>query len=399
MSMCYSNSTKMNIERYIFIVLPLLCWGCTSDIEEALEQPVITIDGSAFETEIVPFQEEGANGALTRVNMAGDSLEAGDLIRLRVIAPYAPSSEYGESTWGTSYDDWRLFQWSANHANWGAVGSGLGFDIDNDFNPSGAPSTIIMPQATPYVFTATTWTEEIHYVLTSTTGSGYESSKVVITFSNVFKADQRTDKNYKSSNVLWAQQYMQTGSPHVRLSFEHKMAALQIDISKFASELDNTATAPEVVLTLENMPDIDQQEVAIGNYYVAKMKSKRDYGDYWRCKCSYENNGKVLGIVVPDESEKHLVQIPFTGDAVEQTGVYTAHKSGDYTYSLIIPPYTVPANVTPTLWLRQGEKRWSASLTLPDHTAHPQQTDRTFESGVRYHVKMTAPTGSDDANQ
>ncbi len=381
----------MNMKKYIYAIFPLLCWSCAFDIEDVRDQQIITIDGTAFETEIVPFVEDGGDGTATRVNVAGNSFEAGDLIRLRVIAPYAPSSEYGESTWGSSYDDWRLFQWSANHANWGAVGSGLGFDIDNDFNPSGAPSTIIMPQATPYVFTATTWTEEIHYVLTSTTGSGYESSKVVITFSNVFKADQRTDKNYKASNVLWAQQYMQTGSPHVRLSFEHKMAALQIDISEFALELDKSANAPEVVLTLENMPDIDQQEVAIGNYYVEKMKSKRDYGDYYRCKCNYEDNGKVLGIVIPDETAKHLMQIPFTGGAVEQNGIYTAHKLDANTFTLIIPPYTVPSDVTPTLWLRQGEKRWSAPLTLPDHTVNPQQTDRTFESGVRYHVKMQAP--------
>lgn len=379
----------MNMKKYIYAILPLLCWSCTSDIEDVRDQQIITIDGTAFETEIVPFVEDGDDGIATRVNLAGNSFEAGDLIRLRVIAPYAPSSEYGESTWGNSYDDWRLFQWSANQANWGAVGSGLGFDIDNDFNPSGAPSTIIMPQATPYVFTATTWTEEIHYVLTTTTGSGYESSKVVITFSNIFKADQRTDKNYKASNVLWAQQYMQTGTPHVRLSFEHKMAALQIDISEFASELTGSE---EVVLTLENMPDIDQQEVCIGNYYVAKMKNKRDYGDYWRCNCSYADNGKVLGIVVPDESANHLVQIPFTGGAVEQNGIYTAHKLDAKTFTLIIPPYTVPSGVIPTLWLRQGEKRWSAPLSLPDSSVKPQQTDRTFESGVRYHVKMQAPT-------
>lgn len=380
----------MRIKNYIYLLLPLVCWGCTSNLEEA-EPQYITIDGSAFETEIIPFVEDGCEGPATRVNMEGDCFEAGDLMRLRVIAPYAPTSEYGESTWGTSYDDWRLYQWTGNQANWGNVGSNRGFDVDNDFNPSGAPSSIIMPQATPFVFTATTWTEEIHYVLTSTVGSGYESSKVVITFSNVFKADQRSDANYKASNVLWAQQYMQTGSPHVRLSFEHKMAALQIDISEFATELDNTPNAPEVVLTLENMPDIDQQEVAIGNYYVAKMKSRRDFGDYWRCKCPYDDNGKVLGIVVPDEGAKHLVQIPFTGGAVTQTGIYTAHKQDATTFQLIIPPYTVPAGVTPTLWLRQGTKRWSAPLPLSDHSLNGNQTDRTFESGVRYHVTMQAP--------
>lgn len=373
-------------------MLPLLCWGCASDIEDTQDQQIITIDGSAFETEIVPFvdvDEAGAPLPQTRVNIAGNSFESGDLMRLRVIAPYAPSSEYGESTWGSSYDDWRLFLWSGNHANWGGIPKSLGFDIDNDFDATERTFTIIMPQATPYVFTATTWTEEIHYVLSSAVGTGYESSKVVITFSNVFKADQRPDKNYKASNVLWAQQYMQTGSPHVRLSFEHKMAALLIDISEFASELTGSE---EVVLTLENMPDIDQQEVVIGNYYVAKMKNKRAYGDYNRCQCSYADNGKVLGVVVPDEAQGKLVQIPFTGGAVGQTGIYTAHKLGANTFTLIIPPYTVPNDATPTLWLRQGEKRWSAPLTLPDHTVNPQQTDRTFESGVRYHVKMQAPS-------
>lgn len=385
----------IRIKKYIYLAMALLlCWACEPNIEEQTDQ-IITIDGTAFETEIVPFREDGQDSELTRVNMTGNSFETGDLMRLRVIAPYAPSSEYGESTWGGSYDDWRLYQWSANHANWGTIGSGLGFDIDNDFQASGAPSTIIMPQATPYVFTATTWTEEIHYVLSSAVGSGYESSKVVITFSNIFKADQRSDKNYKASNVLWAQQYMQTGTPHVRLSFEHKMAALLIDISEFASELTGSE---EVILTLDSMPDIDQQEVTIGNYYVAKMKSKRDYGDYWRCKCDYEDNGKVLGIVVPDETAKHLVQIPFTGNnGVGQTGIYTAHKLNANTFTLIIPPYTVPDGVTPTLWLRQGEKRWSAPLSLPNHSVNSQQTDRTFESGVRYHVKMKKPTPSNDA--
>lgn len=377
----------MSIHKFLFILLPLLYWSCESQVRDTQEQQTITIDGSAFETEIIPFREDGR--PMTRVNVAGDSFEPGDLMRLRVIAPYAPSSEYGESTWGGSYDDWRLYQWVGNQAQWGSVGSGLGFDIDNDFNASSAPGNIIMPQATPYVFTATTWTEEIHFVLSSAVGSGYESSKVVITFSNIFKADQRTDKNYKASNVLWAQQYMQTGTPHVRLSFEHKMAALQIDISEFASELTGSE---EVVLTLENMPDIDQQEVVIGNYYVDKMKSKRAYGDYNRSHCRYEDNGKVLGIVVPDEAQGKLIQIPFTGGAVQQTGIYTAHKLDANTFTLIIPPYVVPDGVTPTLWLRQGEKRWSAPLTLPDRNVNPQQTDRTFESGVRYHVTMQVPT-------
>lgn len=377
-----------SIKKYIYIMLPLLCWSCTADMDDQQGKPLVTMGPDMFDAGIVPFIEDGTESHATRVNTAGDSFMTGDLIRIRIIAPFVDSNEYGESTWGGTYDNFRIWQWAANHANWAAVGSDRGFDFDNDFYPSGAYNTIIMPQATPFVFTATTWTEEIHYVLSS---YGQPGGTVVTSFSNIFKADQRKEENYHSSDVLWAQQYMETGVDHVRLSFEHKMAALKIDISDFAGELTGSE---EVILTLENMPDIDQQEVTIGNYYAEKMKDKRNYGDYYRTKCTYAENGKVLGIVVPDETKGHLEQIPFT--KLSQTGVYTALKSSEpiaYTqetyFYLIIPPYTVPDAVTPTLWLRQGEKRWSAPLTLPD--------GRTFEMGKRYTVKMKMPVapGSD----
>lgn len=377
----------MNIKRYIYLMLPLVCWGCASDIEEGQEQQTITIDGSAFETEILPFiyvDEAGMPLPQTRVSIVGNSFESGDLMRLRVIAPFVTSSEYGENTWGASYDNWRLYSWVSNHANWGTVDKGRGFDVDNDYEPSGAPSTITMPQATPFVFTATTWSEEIHHTISN---PGVPGGKTIISFSNVFKADQRKEENYKASDVLWAQQYMQTGTDHVRLSFQHKMSALKVDISAFADSLNTT---DEVILSLEQMPDIDQQEVTIGNYYANKMKgTPLPYGDYYRTMCSYEDNGKVLGIVVPDETEGHLVQLPIA--TLPQTGVYTALKGNStiegtqegYFY-LIIPPYTVPSDIKPTLWLRNGSKRWSAELSLP--------AGRTFQSGYLYKVEMKVPT-------
>lgn len=374
----------MNIRRYTYLLLPLVCWACSPEANEldTESRDLIVIDGSAFETEVAPFQLIDEDGTLlpqTRVNVGGNSFESGDLMRLRVIAPFVTSSEYGENTWGASYDNWRLYSWVSNHANWGSVDKDRKFDVDNDYEPSGAPSTITMPQATPFVFTATTWSEEIHHTISS---YGEAGGKIVISFSNVFKADQRKVENYKASDVLWAQQYMQTGTDHVRLSFQHKMAALKVDISAFADSLNTT---DEVLLTLENMPDIDQQEVCIGNYYAEKMKGEPlPYGDYWRTKCSYENNGKVLGIVVPDESQGHLVQIPFT--SLPQTGVYSAYNNGGV-YLFIIPPYVVPSNVKPTLWLRNGTKRWTAELTLP--------ADSTFQMGKMYSFKMTLPPVSD----
>lgn len=375
------------MKKYIYLALMLICCSCNTDVAEQQEKPLVTMDCDMFDASIVPFVEDGANGTITRVNTAGDSFMPGDLIRIRIIAPFVTSNEYGESTWGGTYDNFRIWQWSANHKAWASVGDGRGFDFNNDLYPSGASSSIIMPQATPFIFTATTWTEEIHYILSTYDKPG---GTLVSSFSNIFKADQRQETNYRSSDVLWAQQYMETGTDRVTLSFEHKMAALKIDVSEFTSELTGTE---EVILTLENMPDINQQEVTIGNYYAEKMKDKRAYGDYYRTKCTYEQNGKVLGIVVPNESEGHLEQIPFTDSRILQTGVYTAFKSSEsipdtqetYFY-LIIPPYTVPAEITPTLWLRHGEKRWSAPLTLP--------ADRTFESGKRYSVKMNKPDDS-----
>lgn len=373
--------------KIIYLALVLLaCWACNPSIEEQTDKPLATMEPEMFGAEIRPFQEDGEEPAApTRVNVAGNSFVTGDLIRIRIIAPFVTSNEYGESTWGGTYDNFRIWQWASNHAAWTSVGSDRGFDFNNDFYPSGASSNIIMPQATPFIFTATTWTEEIHYIL-STYGEAGGTS--VTSFSNIFKADQRKEENYRASDVLWAQQYMETGTDRVTLSFEHKMAALKIDISAFASELTGSE---EVILTLENMPDINQQEVTIGNYYAEKMKDKRDYGDYYRTRCSYADNGKVLGIVVPNETLKHLEQIAFTDARIPQTGVYTAYKQDANTFLLIIPPYTVPDGVTPTLWLRQGEKRWSAPLTLPDSNNDPTQTDRTFEMGKRYRITMNTP--------
>ncbi len=377
----------MKLRDSIFILIACMLASCNDSMNDAdgEKECLIEIDGSDLHSEIVPFNEIGENALSTRVKIEGDDFESKDLIRLRVIAPYVSTTEYGESTWGNSYDNWRLYTWGGKDKKWGSVSATeFGFDMDGDFSPSNAPSTIVMPQATPFVFTATTFTEEIHYIHSTPDKAG---GSVVLSFSNVFKSDQRRIENYKSCDVLWAQQFLQTGSDNVFLSFQHKMAALKIDISEFSEKLTGTE---EVILTLENMPDINQQEVTIGNYYADKMKSKIAYGDYYRTKCDYDKNGKVLGIVVPKESEGHLVQIPFT--ELSQTGVYTAYKLDAQTFLLIIPPYTVPADVTPTLWLRQGEKRWSAHLTLPTEPA------REFESGNRYNVTMKVPADpiSDD---
>lgn len=362
-------------QYYILCMMASLLLASCSDskIDTIIDDnsAVVEIDLSDIHSVIVPYAEEGDVLPETRANFAGDAFENGDKIRLRIIAPYSSSAEYGESTWGGSYDNWRLFQWNGS---WTSV-PGSVYDIDADFVPNGTPPSVItMPQATPYVFTATTWTEVVHHVISS---FGQVGGSVKLSFSNIFKADQRRLENYKASDVLWAQQYLQTGSQAVYLSFEHKMAALCVDISAFTDDLDNEEGSEEIILTLEGMPDIDQQEVTIGNYYADHMYSKDNkFGDYYRTQCSYENNGKVLGIVVSDNTQ--LVQKPFLN--LPQTGIYTGYKDGNKFY-FIIPPYDATGQ-TPTLWLRQGEKRWSAPLPLPIE-------NNTFESGKRYNVTMT----------
>lgn len=370
--------------KKITAVLPLLILLVACTDEPSIDSPRLKRDGSALISSIVSFaevDEQGMDLPSTRVSIDGRKFEPGDLMRLRVIAPYG-ENEYGEDTWGGTYDNWRAYQWSSTNASsparTGSWGSVSGYDMNCDFSPSSSYSDFWMPQATPYIFTATTWTEEIHHILPSSSSAG----NVILSLSNIFKADQRREKDYKASDVLWAQSFVQTGTEYVTLSFQHKMAALKVDISDFATVLTTGGNAPEVVLTLEGMPDIDQQEVTIGNYYVEKMISKKQYGDWYRCKCAKEDNGKVLGIVVVDEEvTKGYKQVPFTDASIGQDATYIAYKNTDSEFLLIIPPYTVPAGITPTLWLRQGDKRWSAPLGI-NH----------FESGKRYNINFNRPT-------
>ena len=372
--MYWTSSTKMRVKmksiNKAFLAVALILVGCSRETTGESEL-LLSFDGGNIITSITPFVNEGE--VVTRANIAGDSFESGDLIKLRVICPYSTSTEYGESTWGGTYDNFRFFSWTANQAQWGSVGSGRGFDFNGDFSATSPASTFTMPQATPYVFTATTWSEELHFILST---AGTAGGNVILAFCSLFKADQREAKNYKSSDILWAQQFMQSGTDHIRLSFNHKMAALSIDISQLSSVLTGSE---EVTVSLLNMPEIDQQDIAIGNYYAEKMKSKIAYGDYYRTRCSYEENGTVLGIAYPDETAGRLVRKTFV--EVPQTAEYLAYKKDGNTFRLIIPPYTVPDGVTPTLLVRQGQHRWTAPLTLP--------SERTFESGKCYNVQMT----------
>lgn len=382
---------KTGIKYIAFAAALLALASCESEIAtEQADKLSFTFDASQnLQSDIVPFTEDGA--PQTRTTFAGDQFESGDLIKMRIVAPFTSSVEWGEYTDGNTHDNFWILQWNGSHpTNWGSISSNRGFDLNGDFSASSSSSIWTLSQGTPYIFTASTWTEEIHSIVST---QGKPGGDVYTWFYNVFKADQHKLSDYKSSDVMWAQQFMQTGTENIHLSFNHKMAALCIDISAFKDSLDLTEETDEIVLTLENMPDIDQQEIVIGNYYAGAIKGKGsnragdskyyrpNYGDWQRTACSREDNGKVLGISVINEAQAKVEQVAFTSPSRQQNATYTFyHVKGNTSYYLIIPPYTVPEDVKPTLWLRQGTKRWSAELTLP--------TGRTFESGKRYHSKL-----------
>ena len=159
------------------------------------------------------------------------------------------------------------------------------------------------------------------------------------------------------------------------LSFQHVMVCLKISIS--GGDLSESA-----VVTLEGMPDIDQCEVVVGDYYAAKSKVNSDYGYKQKCSCTKENNGKVLGVAVIDDEHKKAVVYPMQGNpnpysltAIANDGVYTAHRDGSF-YYLIVPPCELSAS--PVFWIRDGAKRYKYTL---------QRT--TFEQGKLYPVNIT----------
>ena len=186
-------------------------------------------------------------------------------------------------------------------------------------------------------------------------------------YSNVFHANQSKAANYKASDLMWAQTILQTGSYNVHLSFKHVMAALMINV-------EGIATTDNALLTVEGMPDIDQAEVIVGDYYAgaSKVNVANDYYDYsYRAKSSCEvgDNGKVLGIAVINDATQKVSCKGFKD--IAQSATYTAYRvPGTNTFRLIVPPCSLDTNAT--IWLRTGDKldqRYSLSLSQTDLAA------------------------------
>lgn len=361
---------------YILMVSVLLA-ACSSDEIIQMEQEAHEF---TLTTDVLPFEGETST---TRSNLEGTGFEDGDWIRLKIICPFVSSSEYGESTWGNSYDAFFLLK-RKDVSSWVPLDTADHCDINGTYNYGNSPQVgnFYEAQQTPYVYMASTWTEEKNFK--SSSGSH------VLQYCHVFHADQRKEKNYKASDLLWAQQYMQTGAWNVHLNFEHKMACLifEIDDSQLIdANGDDAPLTDAAILTLEGMPDIDQQEVVVGDYYADASKVNSNYGYRQKASCSYENNGKVLGIGVNVDADSRAKVAPMTGNptpggayssvlsAVPNTGTYMAYKVDNTSYRLIVPPCVLTEHAQ--IWVRDGERRYKMPL------------DRlVFHEGELYHVEV-----------
>ena len=327
----------------------LLGAGCTAD--EAVEP--VQQSSLSFSTFIEDF--EGVSR--TRTALDGKSFETGDKIKIKMICPFSDRVELGESTYSGSFDGFYLLKWHADSVKWLTLTAGDGYDINGDYSPSASPDIYsrYLAQPTPYVFTAQTWSEEQIFIA----GDGTRVEQ----YSNVFHADQSREADYKASDLMWAQTIMQTGSYNIHLGFKHVMAALKITVEGDISE--------NAVLTLEGMPDIDQCEVIIGDYYAEKSQvNSNNYGYKSKHRCTLAENGKVIGVAVIDNAQKTASVTSL--DNISQKATYTAYNAGNKTYRLIVPPYT---STNPTIWLRDGAKRYSMALG-----------ETKFEAGKLYHV-------------
>ncbi len=375
------QNKMMNIRSILWLTLGWVLGACSADNELLDEQQLPERAPLTITTSVNDF--EGA--ATTRTNLAGNAFVNNDWIKLKIICPFVANSLIGEYTWGSSDDLW-LLKWGGS--NWKPLDSSDKVDLYSQYyysynNVLGQYEA----QQTPYIYTASTWNENVIFKIGSSRFSQY---------SYIFRADQSVDSIYRDNDLMWAQTYMQTGSYNVHLSFNHVMACLKITLSGVSF------TNPPVV-TLENMPDIDQQEVVVGDYYAAASKSSHNYGSYGnkgKCRCDKANNGKVLGVAEITDASTTAVIHPLTGgpsdtvrntgSTVENTGVYTAYyDSGTSAYYLIVPPCNLDPNNTgdgnlkAKFMIRDGKNRYS--YTLPR---------TTFEQGKLYpiNIALTAPT-------
>ena len=351
----------MNIKKILYLSAAMMLASCTAEETEA---DVVQSGTLQFTTSVEDFAGE----TMTRTSLDGKYFEYGDKIKLKIICPQSTDTELGESTYGASCDNFYLMKWAKaddKHTSdyWATLTKKDGYDIDGDYSASASPDIYsrFLAQPTLYVFTAQTWSEE--QIFRTGVNSRVEQ------YSNVFHADQSNIKNYKASDVMWAQTIMQTGTYNIHLSFKHVMAALLITID----DSNNPITLTDPLLTVEGMPDVDQYEMIVGDYYASNTKGTNDFGYKVKNACTDKaQNGTVIGVAQINSSSATSTPID-----VSKKATYTAYKVDNKTYRLIVPPCTLTAN--PTIWLRDGSKRYSMELKLKN---------KEFKAGCLYNVTM-----------
>ena len=342
----------MKIYRIFLPVIAALAVSCSKD-EAPREQGTLS-----FTTSVEDFEGQ----VTTRASFEGNAFEDGDKMKLKIICPFSSHTEFGETTYGNSFDGFWLLKWKGGE--WATLTSADGYDINGDYSPSASPNIYdrYEAQQTPYVYTAQTWSEEQIFIA----GGGTRVEQ----YSNVFHANQIKEADYKASDLLWAQTIQQTGSYNVHLSFNHVMSALLVTVD----DVNGIGISDDAVLTLEGMPDIDQCEVIVGDYYADRSKvNSNTYGYKNKHICTKEQNGRVIGVAVVNDALRMSETKPLS--EIAQTATYTAYNSGNKTYRLIVPPCTLDAGAT--FWIRDGEMRYSMQLS---------QT--LFEQGKLYRIEM-----------
>ena len=250
----------MKISKILYLTIATVLMSCTADEATQQEQQGVL----SITTSVEDFEGESR----TRTNIEGTAFENGDKIKLKIICPFSSHTEFCETTYGNSFDAFWLLKWDYTSKSWVTLEKSDSCDVNGDYSPSAGPNLFerYLAQPAPYVFTAQTWSEEQIFMAGGTRVEQY---------SNVFHADQSREADYKASDLMWAQTIMQTGSYNIHLSFKHVMSALMVTVVPG----EGKDISKDAVLTLEGMPDIDQCEVIVGDYYAAKSKvNSNNYG-------------------------------------------------------------------------------------------------------------------------
>lgn len=341
----------------------VLAFSAITSCAEKIETPSFNPSTVRISASLEGFEDD----MKTKVNDDLDGFTANDRIRLMIICPHSTSHELGE-TWGSYYT------------------TSLKADTNGEWylDNSGLTVGSYEAQKTTYIYSAVYSPMTRNFVY-----NNYRYSRPSI----CFHADQRKIADYKSSDLIWAQSVMQTGAVSVHMNFRHKMARLDIKVDD--SALDE-AFSDSAILTLENMPDIDGAEVVVGDYYADESYSSDTWNRFnYRemASCSYENNGKVIGIQVIDDAAGRTKVYGMSGNpspaggnwnsqyfgSVPDTGTYTAYQdpSDPRHYMLLVPPCVLSDDAPAVFWLRDGSRRYSVTLE-----------QKSFTEGHSYHVNL-----------